>query len=165
MWINAMSTYYGSITTQSLPVFFNKSKCVLTSLVNPVQHVTLSGVTKGQAFGFRIKKDLKRLWLTQADSYFSPCDRTTFVVPYLKHPTSSSPLGGGVRTVEGVLELNHISVFLFQLPVMLHVILDQLCQSGKLLPTIKVIVVSCVLDFNVGDGSISPAWKNKSTNI
>lgn len=74
-----------------------------------------------------------------------------------------SPLGGGVRTVEGILELNNVSVFLFELPMMLHVILHQLCQSGKLLPTIKVIVVSCVLDFNMGDGSISPA--QKSTNV
>lgn len=44
--------------------------------------------------------------------------------------------------------------------MMLHVILHQLCQSGKLLPTIEVIVVSCVLDFNMGDGSISPAEKS-----
>lgn len=42
---------------------------------------------------------------------------------------------------------------------MLHVILHQLCQGGKLLPTVEVIVVSRVLDLNVGDGSISPATK------
>lgn len=73
-----------------------------------------------------------------------------------------SPLWGGVRTVEWILELNNISVFLFQLPMMLHVILHQLCQSGKLLPAVKVVVVSCVLDLNVGDGSISPAEKAQS---
>ncbi len=70
-----------------------------------------------------------------------------------------SPFRGGVRTVEWILELNDVSVFLFQLPVMLHVILHQLSQSGKLLPAVKVVVVSCVLDLNVGDGSISSAEK------
>lgn len=44
---------------------------------------------------------------------------------------------------------------------MLHVILHQLCQGGKLFPTIQVVVVSCVLDFNVGDGSISPVTNRK----
>lgn len=40
---------------------------------------------------------------------------------------------------------------------MLHVILHQLRQGGKLLPAVEVVVVSRVLDLNVGDGSISPA--------
>lgn len=47
--------------------------------------------------------------------------------------------------------------------MMLHVILHQLCQGGKLLSTVKVIVISCVLDFNVGDGTISPAQGKKRT--
>lgn len=45
--------------------------------------------------------------------------------------------------------------------MMLHVVLHQLSKSGKLLPAIEVVVVSCVLDLNVGDGSISPAEKNE----
>lgn len=77
--------------------------------------------------------------------------------PIQHHRHRHSPLWGWVRTVERILELNNISVFLFQLPVMLHVILHQLSQGGKLLPAVKVVVVSCVLDLNVGDGSISPA--------
>lgn len=44
---------------------------------------------------------------------------------------------------------------------MLHVILHQLCQGGKLLPAIEVIVVPRVLDFNVGDSSISPVSNTK----
>ena len=71
-----------------------------------------------------------------------------------------SPLRRWVRAVEWILELNDVSILLFQLPMMLHVILHQLCQRGKLLSTIKVIVVPCVLDLNVGDGSISPAGKH-----
>lgn len=45
---------------------------------------------------------------------------------------------------------------------MLHVILHQLSQGGKLLPAVKVVVVSCVLDLNVGDGSISPAEESQT---
>lgn len=58
MWINALSTYYvvGNHTVTSC--FFNKSKYILTSLVNTVQHVTLSGVTKGHAFSEEWKRTL-----------------------------------------------------------------------------------------------------------
>lgn len=45
---------------------------------------------------------------------------------------------------------------------MLHVILHQLCQGGKLLPTVEVVVVPRVLDLNVGDGSISPATNTET---
>lgn len=74
---------------------------------------------------------------------------------------ANSPLRGRVGAVEWVLELNDVPIFLLQLPVMLHVILHQLCQGGKLLSAIKVVVISCVLDFNVGDGTISPARGKK----
>lgn len=36
-----------------------------------------------------------------------------------------------------------------------HVILDQLSQCGKLLSPVEVIVVTCVLDLDVGDSSSS----------
>lgn len=45
--------------------------------------------------------------------------------------------------------------------MMLHVILHQLCQGGKFLSTIQVVVISCVLDFNVGDSAISPVQGGK----
>ncbi len=61
------------------------------------------------------------------------------------------------------IQLNDISVFLFQLSVMFHVILYQLSQGGKLLSTVQVIIVSRVLDLNVGDGAISPC-EEKSFN-
>lgn len=38
---------------------------------------------------------------------------------------------------------------------MFHVILHQLSQSGKLLPSIQVIVIASVLNLDVGDSSIS----------
>lgn len=69
---------------------------------------------------------------------------------------SRSPLRSGIGTVERVFQLNDVSVFLFQLSVMFHVILHQLSQGGKLLSTVQVIIVSSVLDLNVGDGAISP---------
>ncbi len=75
----------------------------------------------------------------------------------------SSPLRSGIGTVERVFQLNDISVFLFQLSVMFHVILYQLSQGGKLLSTVQVIIVSRVLDLNVGDGAISPC-EEKSFN-
>lgn len=67
-----------------------------------------------------------------------------------------SPLRGGVCTVERVLEFDDVSVLLLQLPVMLHVILDQLRQRGELLPAVQVVEVARVLDLDVGDGAISP---------
>lgn len=73
----------------------------------------------------------------------------------------NSPLRGRVGAVERVLELNDVPIFLLQLPVMLHVILHQLCQGGKLLSAVKVIVISRVLDFNVGDGAVSPAQRGE----
>ncbi len=74
-----------------------------------------------------------------------------------------SPLRSGIGTVERVFQLNDISVFLFQLSVMFHVILHQLSQGGKLLSTVQVIIVSRVLDLNVSDGAISPR-EEKSFN-
>lgn len=74
-----------------------------------------------------------------------------------------SPLRSGIGTVERVFQLNDVSVFLFQLSMMFHVILHQLSQRGKLLSTVQVIIISRVLDLNVGDGAISPS-EEKSFN-
>ena len=51
------------------------------------------------------------------------------------------PLGGGVFAVEWVLELDDVSVPLSEKVVLLCVVLHQLCQRGKLLPSIEVVVV------------------------
>lgn len=72
----------------------------------------------------------------------------------------SSPLRGGVSTVEGVFELDDVSVLLLELAVVLHVVLNQLSQGGKLLPPVQVIVIPCVLDLNVGNRSVPPAQGN-----
>lgn len=40
--------------------------------------------------------------------------------------------------------------------MLLRVVLHQLCQSGKLLTSVKVVVVPRILDLNVGDLIISP---------
>lgn len=71
-----------------------------------------------------------------------------------------SPLRGGVSTVEGVFELDDISILLLELAVVLHVVLNQLSQGGKLLPPVQVIVIPCVLDLNVGDSSVTSAQGN-----
>jgi len=60
------------------------------------------------------------------------------------------PLGGGVGAVEWVLELDGGAVPVVQDAVLRRVVLHQLGQGGKLLPAIQVVVVSCVLDPDVG---------------
>lgn len=70
------------------------------------------------------------------------------------------PFWRGISTVEGIFQLYDISILLLELPMVLHVILDQLSQCGKLLSPVEVIVVTCVLDLDVGDSSSSSkVWK------
>ena len=66
-----------------------------------------------------------------------------------------------IGTIEGILELNHMPILLFQLVPALCVVLHQLSQRGKFLPSVQVKVIARVLDFNVGDFSVPPANKNK----
>lgn len=68
-----------------------------------------------------------------------------------------SPLRRRVGAVERILELYDVAVLLLELPVVLHVVLHQLGQRGKLLAAIQVVVVARVLDLDVGDGAIPPA--------
>lgn len=108
-----------------------------------------------------IKKDHKHWFLREAESRLQS---ETSCQPFIQEQNYKiqccrSPLWCGISTVEWILELNNISILLLQLPMMLHVILHQLCKSGKLLPSVQVVVVSCVLDLDVGDGSISSAEK------
>lgn len=65
------------------------------------------------------------------------------------------PFWRGISTVEGIFQLYDISVLFLELPMVFHVILDQLSQRGKLLSPVEVIVVTCVLDLDVGDSSSS----------
>lgn len=41
--------------------------------------------------------------------------------------------------------------------MLLGVVLDQFSQRGELLPSVQVIIVSRVLDFNMGDLIVPPA--------
>lgn len=66
------------------------------------------------------------------------------------------PLCGGVLWVEGILELYDHPVPLLQLPLVLHVVLDQLCQGSELLPTVQVVVLPIVLDLYVGHFRLPP---------
>lgn len=52
-----------------------------------------------------------------------------------------SPLAGGVRAVQWVLEVDDGAVSVLQDALLLSVILHQLCQRRKLLPSIQVIEV------------------------
>ena len=77
----------------------------------------------------------------------------------------NSPLCGRVSTVEGILEFNHFSILFPQLTLVLHIVLHQLCQSGKLLPAIQVIEVSHILNLDVCDLPIPPKrLKTKKIN-
>lgn len=70
------------------------------------------------------------------------------------------PFWGGISTVEGIFQLYDISILFLELPMVFHVVLDQLSQRGKLLSPVEVIVVTCVLDLDVGDSSSSSKiWK------
>ena len=44
--------------------------------------------------------------------------------------------------------------------MVLHVVLHQLGQRGKLLSPVQVIIVPCVLDLDVGDSAVPPREKN-----
>ena len=61
---------------------------------------------------------------------------------------------------EGKLEHDDVAAFFLELVLVLHVVLDQLSQGGKLLSSIQVVEVPCVLDLDVGDLSIPPEENN-----
>lgn len=63
---------------------------------------------------------------------------------------SASPLTGGVRTVERVLEVDDGAIAVLQDALLLCVVLHQLRERCELLPSIQVIEVPRVLDPNVG---------------
>ena len=60
-----------------------------------------------------------------------------------------SPFCSHLLTVERVLELNDPPTFLPQVAWVFHVVAHQFTQSGKLLTSIQVIVVTCILDLDV----------------
>lgn len=60
------------------------------------------------------------------------------------------PLCGGVGAVERVLELDDGAVLVLQDAIFCRVVFHQLRQRGKLLSTIQVVVVTGVLDPDVG---------------
>lgn len=62
----------------------------------------------------------------------------------------SAPFRGGVLAVEWVLELNNMAVPLTQEILLFSVILHQLGKRSKLLAAVQVVVVTRVLDLNVG---------------
>lgn len=68
---------------------------------------------------------------------------------FFARETLQIPLCGWICRVEGVLQFYWLSMFFFQLTLVLHVMLHQFCQRCKLLSTIQVIEISCVLNLNV----------------
>lgn len=67
------------------------------------------------------------------------------------------PLRRGVFAVEGVFQLDNVSIAFPQEVVLLGVVLDQFSQRGEFLPSVQVIIVPRVLDFNMGDLIVPPA--------
>lgn len=63
---------------------------------------------------------------------------------------SPSPLTGGVRAVQRVLEVDDGAVAVLQDALLLRVVLHQLRQRRELLPSIQVVEIPRVLDPNVG---------------
>lgn len=76
----------------------------------------------------------------------------------------SAPLRGGVLAVEWVLEFDDMPVPLAQEILLFGVILHQLGQRGKLLAAVQVVVVTRVLDLNVGH-LIVPSEEEKSSRM
>lgn len=68
-----------------------------------------------------------------------------------------SPLAGGVRAVQWVLEVDDGAVPVLKNSLLLSVILHQFCQRRKLFPSVQVIEVPRVLDPNMGHLVIHPA--------
>lgn len=66
------------------------------------------------------------------------------------------PFCGRVLRVEGIFELYHHSIPLLQLPLVLHIILHQLSQGGKLFPSIEIIVLPIVLNLYMGHFRLPP---------
>ena len=62
--------------------------------------------------------------------------------------------------MQWIFELDNFSIFPFELPLMLHVILHQVRQCGELLPS-NIVGLSCFLDLNVSDCSIMPVKKEE----
>lgn len=67
---------------------------------------------------------------------------------------NSLPFSGWISTVERVTEFNNFSILLLQLPLVFHVVLDQLWESCKLLASVQVIEVTSVLNFDVSNFTI-----------
>jgi len=74
------------------------------------------------------------------------------------------PLGGRVLTVDGVLELDDVTVAFLQLPHVLHVKLDEFRERGKLLSAIQVVEVTSVLDLDVCHLSGTPGHNIRELN-
>lgn len=67
-----------------------------------------------------------------------------------------APLRCGVLAVERIFKLNDVTIPLAQEVLLFSVILHQLGQCGELLASIQVIVVTSVLDLNVGHLIFTP---------
>lgn len=62
-----------------------------------------------------------------------------------------APLCGGVRAVQGILELDDCPVPVLQDAILRRVVVHQLGQGGKLLPAVQVVEVAGVLDADVSN--------------
>ena len=80
---------------------------------------------------------------------------------------NSLPFRGRISTVEGITEFYDFSILLLQLPLVFHVVLDQLWESCKLLSSIQIIEVTSVLNFDVSDFAIASETieKNRKINV
>lgn len=70
---------------------------------------------------------------------------------------SVSPLICDLLHIQWDLQVNEFAVGLSQSVLAVNVILNQLCQCGKLLPTVQVVVLFSALDLNVCDLTSTPS--------
>lgn len=94
-------------------------------------------------------------------SYFTPCRCKLLCTCGRYFVSLWAPFGGGVLAVEWVLELNNMAVPLTQEILLFSVILHKLGQCGKLLAAVQVVVVTRVLDLNVGHLIVASGQEKK----
>lgn len=65
------------------------------------------------------------------------------------------PLCCRISTIQWIFELNNFATFLSQLPLILHIKLNQLGQRGKFFSAVQIVEVAFVLNFDVCDLAIA----------
>ena len=87
---------------------------------------------------------------------------------YIYIPFNELPFCGRVLRVDWIFEFNNVPIPLLQLTHVLHIILHEFSERGKLLTSIQIVEVSSILYLNVSNfpiPSIIPNQKHCTYHI